>query len=218
VGVALGWGFTLVVTDAGAVFSCGISTNAILGHGSLDCEVLPRRINALMHTGRRFVAVAAGHGHALALAEEGELYGWGDRGACGHGCVTRTPRRVAALTGSLIDERVKLVDAQGGASCAVTEKGELFTWGSSNFFNLGHGVDTPQATPKRVQGLGGRRLAAASISVTHTLVADEDGVVWALGLSLPLAIAATPDPGEQNAYVKTPTPIQTLRVRALKSP
>jgi len=69
--------------------------------------------------------VAAGDCHALALTEEGELYGWGDGDANGHGRAERTPQRVAALIG----QRVKLVNAQGLCSCAVTEKGELFTWG-----------------------------------------------------------------------------------------
>ena len=41
VGVALGYGFTLAVTDAGAVFSFG---DGELGHGLSTSEVLPRRI------------------------------------------------------------------------------------------------------------------------------------------------------------------------------
>jgi len=85
VGVALGYGFTLTVTDAGAVFSFGCSPLGALGHGSLvGAEVLPRRIEALAQTGRRCVAVAAGYVHALSLTEEGELYGWGHRIGNGH--------------------------------------------------------------------------------------------------------------------------------------
>jgi len=71
VGIALGGGFTLAVTDAGAVYSFGSCQYGALGHGSLGAEVLPRRIEALAQTGRRFVAVAAGADHALALTEEG---------------------------------------------------------------------------------------------------------------------------------------------------
>jgi len=68
-GVPLGYGFTLAVTDAGAVFSFG--GGSALGHGLTTSEVLPRRIEALSETGLRFVAVAAGFGHSLALTEEG---------------------------------------------------------------------------------------------------------------------------------------------------
>jgi len=207
VGVALGYGFTLAVTDAGVVFSFGHSDSCALGHGSLEAEVLPRRIEALARKGRRVVAVAAGGFHALALTGEGELYGWGDASANGHGRVKLTPRRVAALIG----ERVKLMDARHDASSAVTEKDELFTWSSDgSYYNLGHGVDTPQATPKRVEGVGGARIAAVAIGGYHTLAADEDGVVCAFGQSLAL--------GFDDLDVWTPTPIPALRVRVRKSP
>jgi len=213
VGVALGFDFTLAVTDAGAVFSFGYNAVGALGHGSLEAEVLPRRIEALAQTGRRFVAVAAGDDHALALSEEGELYGWGHACANGHGREERTPCRVAALIG----QRVKLVDAGSDASCAVTEKGELFTWSQdSSFFILGHGVDEPQATPKRVEGLGEARIAAVAICRVSSLVADEDGVVWVFG---PRSGLSLDDPNPDHVeFVKTPTSIPTLRVRALKSP
>jgi len=213
VGVTLGNGFTLAVTGAGAVFSFGYSDQGALGHGSLEAEVLPRRIEALAQTGRRFVTVAAGGDHALALTEEGELYGWGHACANGHGREEPTPHRVAALIG----ERVKLVHAQDDASCAVTESGELFTWSEDgSLYNLGHGVDTPQDTPKRVEGVGGARIAAVAIGGYHTLAVDEDGVVWAFGRRSGLGLY-DPNP-EDDAFVKTPTSIPTLRVRARKSP
>jgi len=208
VGVALGNDFMLVLTDAGDVFSCEHSPEGALGHGSSESEVLPRRIEALAQTGQQFVAVAAGTTHALALTEEGELYGWGQQSANGHGREERRPHPVAGLSG----KRVKLVDAGQMTSCAVTEKGELFTWGKGGY-SLGHGVNTPQATPKRVEGLGGARVAVVAIGEKHTLAADEDGVVWAFGERQALGLG-----GLNPAPVQTPTPIPSLRVRALKSP
>ena len=168
---------------------------------------------ALAQTGRRFVAVAAGDSHALALTEEGELYGWGSWCANGHRSEAQTPRRVAALIG----ERVKFVGARNYASCAVTEKGELFTWSiNGSMHHLGHGVNTLQATPKRVEALVGARVAAVAIGRWHSLAADEDGVVWAFGNRLALGLD---DPNPENPrFVETPSPIPTLRVRALRSP
>jgi len=212
VGVALGDGFTLAVTDAGAVFSFG-HQHTVLGHDSYEDEVLPRRIKALAETGRRFVAVAAGDHHALALTEEGELYGWGDGGANGHGREERTPQRVAALIG----QRVKLVYAHGSASCAVTEKGELLTWGGYiDVGHIGHRVQGTQIEPTRVDGLSGVKISAVAMGYAHTLAADADGVVWAFGTRSTLGLDATrPDP---DSLVLTPTPIPTLRVRVLNSP
>jgi len=219
VGVALGYGFTLAVTDAGAVFSFGFNMEGGLGHGLSRSEVLPRRIEALAQTERRFIAVAAGMCHALALTEEGELYGWGREDAYGwgredangHEREQRTPQRIAALIG----QRVKLVNANEYTSCAVTEKGELFTWGAmSADGSIGH--EESPATPMRVAALSGVKIAAVAIGVTHTLAADADGVVWVFGQPSALALGASGPEG--NAAVLTPTPIPTLRVRVFNSP
>ena len=211
VGVALGEGFTLAVTDAGAVFSFGFSRDGALRLGSSESEVLPRRIEALAQTRQRFIAVAAGDCHALALTEEGELYGWGYEEANGHGREEHTPQRVAALIG----QRIKLVYARDFVSCVVTEKGELFTWGdSSTEDKLGH--KEPRATPTRVAGLSGVEVAAVAICGTPTLAADADGVVRVFGRRRNFGLGA-PGP-EDDADVPTPTPIPTLRVRVLNSP
>ena len=212
VGVALGDGFTLAVTDAGAVFSFGSSRVGVLGHGSLDSQVLPRRIEALVKTGWRFVAVAAGYFHALALSEEGELYGWGEKCTNGHGQEERTPQRVAALIG----QHVKFMHAQCTSACAVTEKGELFTWGQFNGWkNLGQ-EGSSRVTPMRVAGLSGVVVVAVAIGSTHTLAADVDGVVWAFGRRLALGLDASNI--RDTATVQTPIPIPTLCVRVLNSP
>jgi len=212
VGVALGHSFTLAVTDAGTVFSFGCTDFGGLGHGSLPTnEVLPRRVEALTETGRRFVAVAAGAFHSLALTEEGDVYGWGYELANGHGQGQRTPRLVAALAGI----RVLLVYAHTCSSCAVTEKGELYSWGEGNFnsFNLGHGVAAHQLTPKRVEALSGVKVAAVAVCGSHTLVAGEDGVMWGFGERAALGLGEADAPPRE--LVMQPTPIPNLRVRTL---
>jgi len=235
VGVAFGYDFTLAVTDAGAVFSFGDGLFfsdgdvRILGHDEERSEVLPRRIEALTQTGRRFVAVAAGYGHALALTEEGELYGWGREDANGHGRKESIPHQLTAFVG----QRVEHVSAGDYSSCAVTDKGELYTWGhDKSSFHLGHGVGSAQHTPRRVEALSGVKVAAAAVCGTHTLVADAHGGVWAFGERRTLGLDApnsapnreAPGSGEKRSEspvggdVKTPTPILTLRVRAIKSP
>jgi len=212
--VALGNGFTLAVTDAGAVFSFGFCAHDALGHGKPP-EVLPRRIEALAQTGQRFVAVAAGDCHALALTEEGHIYGWGHWEANGHGRNRRTPQLVTMLA----EERVKLVYAQGVSSCAVTEKDDLYTWGrgSTNSFNLGHGAAAPhpRPKPKRVEALRRVKVAAAAACGTHTLVVAADaGVVWSFGERSTLGLGnAAALPG---CSVKQPAPYPYLRVRTLQ--
>ena len=210
VGVALGVDFTLAVTDAGAVFSFGYSEEGALGHGSPEAEVLPRRIEALAQTGRRFVAVAAGTSHALALTEGGELYGWGiwsGHGQAGAHHEAHTPKLVTTLIGV----RIKLVYASACSSCAVTETGEIYTWGGNHRCrHLGHGGwDEQQLVPRRVERLSSVRVAAVALGVAHMLVADEDGGAWACGSCLGLDESGV----FQSDDVREPTLIPTLRVR-----
>jgi len=217
VGVGFGMCFHLAVSDAGAVFSCGYNQHGALGHGSSVTEVLPRHIEALAQTGKRFVAVTAGSRHALALTENGEVYAWGHQRVSGHGRglasqFDPSPYQLTAFIG----QRVRHVDAGFRSSCAVTEKGELFTWGSREFGNLGHDSDTDVLTPKRVEGLsGGRVPTVATFSGSHTLVAGVDGVVWRFGYRMP---TGNGDPDAEDDPVPTRRPIPTLRVRVCKSP
>ena len=225
VGVSIGWCFTLAVSDAGAVFSFGHSESGALGHGKTpfekSAEVLPRRIEALAQTGRRFVTVATGAHHAFALNEEGELYGWGLGRTNGHGRDEPTLQQLNAFD----DQRIKHVVAAASISaCAVTEKDEVYTWGDRRRGELGHGNDFLETRPKRVEGLNGVKVAAVAICSNHTLVADDHGVVWAFGQRSALGLG-DPDEDEDDSDADTnrevrwkPAPLPTLRVRACKSP
>ena len=207
VGVALGFGSIFAVTDVGVVFSCGHNEYGKLGHDLLfESEVLPRRIQALAETGRRFVAVAAGYHHVLALTDTGLVYGWGYGCANGQGQSQSTPQRVDALAGQC----VTLVYARHMSSCAVTENGELYTWGSGGVY-LGHGNGATQQMPKRVEALRRVKVGAVAISEGHTLVADTDGVVWGVGERAAIGLGdADGPPGD---IVVQLTPIPNLRVR-----
>jgi len=210
VAVALGLFFTLAVTDAGVVFSCGSGPLGVLGHGSMESEMLPRQIEALTQTGRRFVAVAAGDCHALALTEEGQLYGWGWGGANGHGQGGKHDTHTPELLTALLGERVTCVDAAALSSCAVTETGELYTWGAGSRLLSHGGVAESLAVPKRVERLSGVRFVGVALGGHHILVADEDGGAWACGGATEACTARS----WQRSGVQVPTLIPTLRMRS----
>jgi alpha-tubulin suppressor-like RCC1 family protein len=67
------------VADTGELWACGVNGGDAnpLGHGGKeDCPV-PKPIVALR--GVKVDAVAAGQNHALALADDGSVYAWGNR-------------------------------------------------------------------------------------------------------------------------------------------
>jgi alpha-tubulin suppressor-like RCC1 family protein len=159
--VAAGCGFTVAVTEAGAVFSFGMADGR-LGHGRDDEEehvYFPKRIEAL--DGIHVAIVAVGVSHALALTRCGRVYSWGAQGGESpvHGlgndsdgssdgderidCDYFIPRVIKSLLGN----RVRAIAAGEHMSCAVTEAGALYTWGENGYGNLGHGQTRHQNKP-----------------------------------------------------------------------
>jgi alpha-tubulin suppressor-like RCC1 family protein len=169
--VALGTGFTVAVTEAGAGFSFGTGDGR-LGHREGDENVgvfLPKRIEALH--GIHVVAVAAGASHALALTRCGRVYTWGAEGPFSpvHGLgndnddLDSELHCVPQLITVLLGKRVQTIAAGPCMSCAVTDAGALFTWGRNRFGNLGHGDVCDRDWPKLVQGLRSVRVVGVSV-------------------------------------------------------
>jgi len=71
-----------------------------------------------------------------------------------------------------------------------------------------------------VEGLNRVKVAATAICDTHTLVTDEDGIVWAFGGRMSAGLGDPEvDPNEDvKDIVCQPTPILALHVHAPKSP
>jgi hypothetical protein len=85
--VALCLGFTVAVTEAGAVYSFGVGDGR-LGHGKGDARegvFLPKRVEA--QDAFHMATVAAGDFHTLALTSCGKVFSWGaiDRESMVHG-------------------------------------------------------------------------------------------------------------------------------------
>lgn len=99
-------------------------------------------------------SIAAGYYHSSAIDEFGNVYvlgatdrsaltgdrytwGWGEHGQLGHGepVSELQPRLVAALVG----QHVTQLSCGGFHSACVTARGELYTWGLSDYGQLGLG-------------------------------------------------------------------------------
>ena len=96
--------------------------------------------------------------HSLALTTEGALFsfGCGGSGQLGRGDAVHQPqpKRVAALA----KERVVSVAAGNYHSLALTVEGALFSFGSGEEGQLGHGDWATQLQPKQVAALTKERV------------------------------------------------------------
>ena len=117
----------------------------------------------------RIVRASCGYLHTLLMTEEGELFAFGsnEKLQCG-----QPADQAIVKTPTLIPLRAKVADITTGAhfSAAVSEVGEVYTWGSNVYGQLGRGhtVDSVEMTP--VPALSGRRVHSIAAGFNHLIV------------------------------------------------
>lgn len=127
--------------------------------------------------------------HSLLLTSTGRLlsFGTAQYGQLGHGYSAGKqlpdelrPRYVEALSRF----RVTCISAGELHSAAVTDDGDLYTWGDGFCGQLGLGGKRPQLLPQQVtkSGLEDECVSVVSCGARHTLCVTEDGEAFSFGL------------------------------------
>src|SRR5688572_7054663 len=123
------------------------------GLGGERCPAVCPAATPVCSTGacRAVKRIAPGHTHACALIDDGTVRCWGanDDGRLGDGTKDRRATPGPGLVG--VADVVQLATGTDH-SCAVTENGSVWCWGSNDHGQLG----VPEANPRlpvRVQGL-----------------------------------------------------------------
>ena len=125
---------TYLVTTTGLLFAVGNKQNPAVFVKPLPDKELKPSLLPLPVAGARVVGVAAGHDHALAWDEDGNLYGWGvNRSGClglrdnhlRNEHTTKTMEVVESARGA----KVVACFIVEHASFCVTFQGKVFHWG-----------------------------------------------------------------------------------------
>ncbi|XP_072935158.1 probable E3 ubiquitin-protein ligase HERC2 [Epargyreus clarus] len=193
---------TLALTACGKVFSWGDGDFGKLGRGGSEGCSVPMNIDRLNHL--EVIQVECGAQFSLALTKDGEVWTWGkgDYFRLGHGSDShvRRPSIVEALRG----QRVTHV-AVGALHClAVTQKGEVWSWGDNDHGQQGNGSTSVNRRPTAVSGVAGVHRAAAGSS--HS-------AAWAL--PPPAAAHQAPAPPDINRALSFPMPKDPLGAHSL---
>jgi alpha-tubulin suppressor-like RCC1 family protein len=132
--VAAGGDHSLALSSTGTVYAWGANAYGQLGDGSTASVDAP--VEVATPAGVTFTAIAAGTGHSLALASDGQVYAWGfgASGQLGDGAKldSLTPVEVSIPTGTTISS----IAAGGSHSLALSDAGLVFAWGSNVFGQL----------------------------------------------------------------------------------
>ncbi|CAD7695826.1 unnamed protein product [Ostreobium quekettii] len=157
--IAAGGNHSMALTVCGELLAFGRNHRGQLGLGEVGNRWRPSRVDlsigAAVRDSVRAVQVSCGACHTLALILQGtrlKVLSTGDNywGQLGHGDVDNRLRFVP-ITAIL---HAKPVAVQCGAqhSCAVTERGVLYTWGRGDCGQLGGGDEWSRRAPAPLEG------------------------------------------------------------------
>ncbi|KAG3052826.1 hypothetical protein PC121_g17115 [Phytophthora cactorum] len=172
--------------------------------GGTPLVLRPKQVSLI--NGQPIVQVACGGEHLLYLTSTGDVYSYGDNEDKKVAAVTiattnsNSPdssdsTRIAAsssfLAPHLVEElalekalhrtTIAMVACGAQHSLAITDAGELYTWGSGEDGRLGHGDMRDRAVPRKVMSLLRESVASASCGGAHTAVLTAKGTVFSFG-------------------------------------
>ncbi|KAB0406128.1 hypothetical protein E2I00_018590, partial [Balaenoptera physalus] len=183
---------TFVISTDGSVRACGKGSYGRLGLGDSNNQSTLKKLTFEPHRSIKKVSSSKGSdGHTLAFTTEGEVFSWGDGdyGKLGHGN-SSTQKYPKLIQGPLqgkqlvilisVKKVVVCVSAGYRHSAAVTEDGELYTWGEGDFGRLGHGDSNSRNIPTLVKDIS--NVGEVSCGSSHTIALSKDGrTVWSFG-------------------------------------
>ncbi|XP_013415675.1 probable E3 ubiquitin-protein ligase HERC1 [Lingula anatina] len=172
---------SFVIYQDSSVAAVGKGSYGRLGLGDSNNQSTPKKVNYEGKKIKRVSSSKGSDGHTLALTADGEVYSWGDGdyGKLGHGN-TATQKFPKLIAGPLSGKVVKCISAGYRHSAAVTEDGQLYTWGEGQYGRLGHGDSNSKHLPTLVKSI--TAVGQVACGSSYTLAVSQDGrTVWSFG-------------------------------------
>lgn len=182
--IACGSGHILNLTRDGNVFSQGNGQYCNTGLGGSSSSGQLSLLRSL--SDKNVVQIACGTSHSLVLTDQGNLYAWG-RGFEGQLGLSETIEvaSVPAFVKFFHKEKMTITQIAAGDcySLAVTDKGEMFSWGEAKMGQLGLGRFREVRTPKQIQFGENVCIKTCAAGFGHTVALADNGALYSWGFN-----------------------------------
>uniref|UniRef100_A0A8B9TN09 RCC1 like n=1 Tax=Anas platyrhynchos TaxID=8839 RepID=A0A8B9TN09_ANAPL len=185
--VSCGRAHSLILTDSEGVFTMGNNSYGQCGRKIVEDEIYSEShlIHQLNDFDSRVVQVVCGQDHSLFRTEKGTVFacGWGADGqtGLGHYNITSVPTK---LGGDIAGVNIIQVSSYGDCCLAVSDEGDLFGWGNSEYLQLASVTETTQVSVPRHLPFKIGKIKEAACGGTGNAVLTEEGnvFVWGYGI------------------------------------
>ncbi|KAK9110247.1 hypothetical protein Sjap_018307 [Stephania japonica] len=188
--ISCGGAHTLFLTETGRVYATGLNDFGQLGVSDLKSySLVPVEVSGFP---KEISEISAGYRHSSAISVDGELYMWGNNssGQLGLGKKAAKAIPIPSRVFCLDDIKIKMVSLGSEHSIAVTDEGDVLSWGAGGFGRLGHDPqsrflgflrNTSEYTPRLVKKLEGIKVKAVSAGLLHSACVSEMGSIFIFG-------------------------------------
>jgi len=172
--------YSAAVTHDGRLWTWGTGRKGQLGRPSPESLVTP---GVVQIPAGPVAKVACGWGHVIALTEAGEVFvhGFNEWSQLGTGGTEPMAVPTALCQEDFGGQRVVDIACGLDHSLAVTEEGQLFTWGFGGNGQLGHGTIANELRPCQVEALQDKVLCGIAGGWSHSAALTTSGQLWMWG-------------------------------------
>lgn len=146
----------------------------------------PRRIDSLVYAKESMKQVIASKFHSVAISTKGSIYTWGHGrgGRLGHG--DEVAQLEPTIINSLIGRVITFIASSENHILALTNNGDVYSWGSDKYGQLGHGnKSNPDynklVSPRRIDALKKTFVMGIAVGDSHSICFTDKGEVYSWG-------------------------------------